>query len=388
MGDVNVAWFDILLAEDSMLDRPCGPCSVLVGAAGLPLWWMGMDGSSGRLGHEHVASISVQKNSKELLHRSIRQRLFNVQQEIILQPVSVVICTRDRTELLRRCLASVVHLDHPCYEVMVVDNAPSSNSTRELVEELGLNYVHEPRPGLDNARNAGIMAARHNIIAFTDDDVVVDRWWLRRINAVFMDERVEAVTGFVAPLSLSTKAQQLFEWGYGGMSHGFRRILFDGRRMSVAGKLHANSCGVGANMSYRKQALLRAGLFDPQLDVGTPSGGGGDVEMFSRLLFMGASIVYDPAVLVWHEHRKAMPALRRQVFNNGRSFGCHVFMSIRKGRVTAWEGLRFLLREWGWRWLLGNLAGGGRVSRSLLFFELLGMASSPYAYWRTRRRNA
>ena len=90
--------------------------------------------------------------------------------------VTVAVCTRDRTDDLARCLDSLSCLDYPALEVLVVDNAPSSNATERLVRTRYPNwrYVCEPRPGLNWARNRAIIESSGEIIAYTDDDVVVD----------------------------------------------------------------------------------------------------------------------------------------------------------------------------------------------------------------------
>src|SRR5215218_1333526 len=95
--------------------------------------------------------------------------------------VSVVICTRDRAESLCRTLVSVLGVQYPSFEVVVVDNAPRTDATRQVLAGLAderLRYVAEPRAGLSRARNCGVTAARGDIVAFTDDDVVVDPAWL------------------------------------------------------------------------------------------------------------------------------------------------------------------------------------------------------------------
>ncbi|MBO6511182.1 MAG: glycosyltransferase family 2 protein, partial [Roseibium sp.] len=69
-------------------------------------------------------------------------------------------------------------------------NAPSSSATEELLSETYLadgrvRYVREDRPGLARAHNTGLLYARGDILAFTDDDVVVDRHWVEAIEETF-----------------------------------------------------------------------------------------------------------------------------------------------------------------------------------------------------------
>ena len=102
--------------------------------------------------------------------------------------LSVVICTRDRPELLARCLDSLTPALDPADDVLVVDNAPSSQATQRLVQSRPPNrppirYVLEPRPGLDIARNRGIRESKGALVVYCDDDVIVEASWLRRLKA-------------------------------------------------------------------------------------------------------------------------------------------------------------------------------------------------------------
>jgi Glycosyl transferase family 2 len=141
---------------------------------------------------------------------------------------SVVICTRDRPELLSRCLASLCEQTFKPVEIIVVDNAPQSDLTRRLVEQTpDVRYVPERRPGLDVARNTGIRLRQGNVIAFIGDDVVAHLAWLKRLLAGFSCPTILAVTGLVLPLELETEVQLLFEryWSFNG---GYEPIVFGG----------------------------------------------------------------------------------------------------------------------------------------------------------------
>ncbi len=142
------------------------------------------------------------------------------------QAISIVVCTRNRTTHLANCLKALLELEYSNYEIIVVDNAPGNEDTRQLVATLPVRYVRENKPGLDWARNRGIAEAKHNIVAFTDDDALVDKYWLQVISKAFTNHEVMAVTGFVAPAELETGAQRVFELNYGGMAHGFTHRTF------------------------------------------------------------------------------------------------------------------------------------------------------------------
>jgi GT2 family glycosyltransferase len=228
-----------------------------------------------------------------------------------LRPVTVAICTRNRTTELERSLAAVLRLPDDDQELLVIDNAPSTDATYRFVATFPrVRYVCEPRPGLNVARNRALREARGELVAFCDDDAVVDRGWLRALAARFDAPGVMAVTGLTMPSELDTPAQKWFERHY-GFGRGFRSVVFD-RRHPLAG--HPGAPGVGANMALRRSVVRQVGGFDVALDAGTPTCSGGDNEMFSRILSAGYTIVYEPAALSWHRHRRSWRELRRQVY--------------------------------------------------------------------------
>ena len=246
--------------------------------------------------------------------------------------VTVAVCTRDRTEDLTRCLDSLARLAYPAHEVLVVDNAPTTDGTRILIEQHGgaVRYVREPRPGLDWARNRAIAEATGDVVAFTDDDVVVDPCWVGAISAAFAaDSSAAAVTGLVLPAELHTEAQVLFE-RYRSFGRGFqrRRVLARQGEGALAARYGlAGDYGTGANMAFRRELFDRIGPFDPALDVGTPARGGGDLEMFFRLLKEGHVLVYEPKAIVRHRHRRTLSELRGQITDHGISFSAYVVRS-------------------------------------------------------------
>lgn len=302
------------------------------------------------------------------------------------EPISVVICTRDRADLLAGCLKTVLALDYPHYEVVVIDNAPSSDATEKLAASLPVRYVRENRPGLDWARNRGIAEARHSIIAFTDDDVRVDRAWLRVIGNTFSDPEIMCVTGFIAPAELESDAQHLFEFKYGGMGKGFFRRTFRKSELNIDELLAAQTFGVGANMAYRSRVFSDIGHFDVALDVGTPAGGGGDLDMFHRLVAKGHMLVYEPAALVWHIHRRSQDSLRQQISDNGRSFGSYILACVRNRTVSSRQALRFVARQWFGRWIIPRLLRPRGFPRRLTLAEFAGAFRSPRAYRAAQKR--
>jgi GT2 family glycosyltransferase len=221
-----------------------------------------------------------------------------------------------------------LRVDYPSVELLVIDNASNDLRVQQLVRASypSVRYVRELRPGLNWARNRAILEARSEILAFVDDDVVVEPEWLRALATVFAQHPdVMVVTGLVIPYELESEAQALFEQ-HGGLGRGFARRwvrVAQGETLTRAGNV--TTFGTGANMAFRRAIFDRVGGFDPALDAGTVAAAGGDTEIFLRLLKAGSTLVYEPAAVVRHRHRREYGALRAQLTN--WSIGVHAALT-------------------------------------------------------------
>jgi GT2 family glycosyltransferase len=297
---------------------------------------------------------------------------------------TVAICTRERPGDLQQALTAVSALRGSDHDVLVVDNAPVSDSTRRVVQEFPrVRYVCEPTRGLDAARNRALREARGEIVAFTDDDARPEPEWLEALVANFGDPNVMCVTGLTLPVELETEAQELFE-EHCPFARGFKRHVFDGQRDNP---LVVGPVGAGANMALRRNVLARIGDFDERLDGGMPTRSGGDHEMFARILAAGYRIVYDPAAVSWHRHRRSHQELLDTVYGYG------------VGVYAMWTGMLLERRELGalklaWSWLRhGQVPVLARTWRSqdrnargaLVRAELRGCLYGPRAWFAARR---
>ena len=213
---------------------------------------------------------------------------------------TVIICTRNRKERLAATLESLqmlVTADCLTYEILVIDNG-SDDGTRELVLEFVARdpqkwkYFSEPEKGLSRARNCGIRHARGKIIAFTDDDVIVDPNWLSALwNAFESRPDVIAVQGKVL---LQEEIEHLPPWA------DPENLLFCTCYDPSPAPVYADTL-VGANMAFRGEVFEKHGLFDPRLGAGA-SGYFEETEFFMRLNYAKRKILYRPEALVFHEY--------------------------------------------------------------------------------------
>jgi GT2 family glycosyltransferase len=362
---------------------------ILIRAERQPIGWISFAGKGKeKITAAEIESAIIHEISPAIIHKAIYKAIkaFKLP-ELPNQGISVIVCTRDRTSQLKNCLASLMESDYENYEIIVVDNAPSNDETLHLCSKYPVTYIRELRPGLDWARNRGIKEASNDIIAFTDDDVKVDKYWLQSINNIFSNREVMGASGYVAPAEMETPAQELFEFGYGGMGHGFNRRFIHNEKISRQELFWASSFGIGANMAFRREVFSNCGLFHTALDVGTPSHGGGDIEMFHRIVSKGSLFVYDPCMMVWHFHRRTEDQLKKQVYDNGRSFGCYLIHCLRKSAIDPVTIFYFFFKEWFYKWNLKNLLSSHKIPRQYTWQEIKGMFSSPLAYYRTMKWN-
>ncbi|RUM23171.1 glycosyltransferase [Rhizobium vallis] len=228
--------------------------------------------------------------------------------------VSILICTKDRPDQLRRCLASIPEQSLRPIEIIVVDNASAGDETRRVVEEAGATYIREDRVGLDYARNAALRAATTEFVAFTDDDVVLHERWLENLMKAFDRPDIACVTGLVLPGELATPAQFIFEkhWGFG---RGYIRQDFNQDFYVSHARYGAPvwTIGAGASQAFRRKVFDEIGLFDVRLDMGA-AGCSGDSEYWNRLLHHGHVCRYEPTAVSWHFHRKDMKGLAKQIY--------------------------------------------------------------------------
>jgi O-antigen biosynthesis protein len=309
--------------------------------------------------------------------------------------VTVVLCTRDRPEGAVVTMRRLTGLRYEPFEIVVVDNAPSSEATKTaIMAEFGgdprVRYVREPRPGLSCARNCGVAAAAGDIVAFTDDDVRVDPRWLDGIVRGFGPaDDVACVTGLVATAEIDNAIQLYFHhrtaWGTALSQRIFD--LTDNRDDSPLYPYLVGIYGTGANFAMTKSALKELGPFDEALGAGSPCGGGEDVDMFLRVILAGHRLAYEPSAVVWHVHRAELSELSRQMTAYGS--GCtaaltamvmrnpQVLLKLAAGTVRGLQRITVIG---------GRVQGNPALPSGLMLREVCGMLAGPWLYVKGRRR--
>ena len=217
--------------------------------------------------------------------------------------ISVILCTYNRCQGLAKALTSAAALTLPPpdeWEVLVVDNN-SNDRTREVVESFCqrypgcFRYIFEPKQGKSHALNAGLRNARGEILAFTDDDVILEPAWLQNLTASLRGNEWAGAGGRV----LAQRTFALPPWL--SVEESFTRgplALFDLGPQPE----DLSEAPIGSNMAFRKFVFEKYGDF--RTDLGPRPGSeirNEDSEFGSRLMKAGERLRYEPSAVVYHE---------------------------------------------------------------------------------------
>jgi glycosyltransferase involved in cell wall biosynthesis len=238
--------------------------------------------------------------------------------------ISVVICTYNRAKSLGVAVESVAAQSLPeslTWEIVVVDNN-SPDQTRQVVEGLQsrhpelIRYVLERQQGISHARNAGIMAARGEIVAFLDDDETATEDWLSNLTANLHSGEWAGAGGRVLPPASFTPPPWL------SIKSSFARGPLAAFDLGLEpGDLKEPS--FGANMAFRREVFDKHGGFRTDLGrAGKNMLSNEDTEFGRRLMVAGLRLRYEPSALTYHpvdESRLKKEYFLRWWFNKGRS---------------------------------------------------------------------
>lgn len=253
--------------------------------------------------------------------------------------LSVVVPSRDRPEMLARCLASVRASLRPGDELVVVDSASrDAAAVAAAAAGAGAALVRCDRPGVNRARNAGWRAAAHPLLVFTDDDVVVDTGW---------------AAGFAACAGAHPEAAFLTGW-VGVPEHqqrGYEVAIKDDVVPAVLDRGTRGILGHGASMAVRRDALAAVGGWDEALGSGGRFRSAPEVDLFDRLLGEGRTGRFCPEARAWHDQWRAGTQIARLHVRYGVGAGARLAKLVRTDR----RRFRHVARECWWDWGLAAL---------------------------------
>ncbi len=257
--------------------------------------------------------------------------------------VSVVCCSYNGEATIRDTLTGLAKLDHPDYEVIVIDDG-STDATAAIARSYGARVVSTPNQGLSAARNLGLEEATGKIVAYIDDDAYPEPDWLTYLVTRF----AEGYCGVGGPNLLPPEDGAVAECvanAPGGPCH----VLLSDREAE-----HIPGC----NMAFEKRWLERVGGFDPLFRAA-----GDDVDLCWRLQEAGGSLGFHPAAVVWHHRRSSLSRYWRQQVGYGKAEALLARKWPQKYNSAAhipWSG-----RIYGRGLTQPLLAGAGRVYQGM-----------------------
>lgn len=217
--------------------------------------------------------------------------------------ISVIIATHNRCEKLKDTLNSLLSIkatDKFSHEVIIVDNQ-SKDDTKKTVESCQdkfrgrLRYLFVEKKGKSNALNQAIRLSKSEIIAFTDDDVIVDENWLDQIAICLNSYECDVLGGRIIPILPARTPRWIVECK--DVISG--PLVMQDYGESVRPYEPSMAPFAGANMIVKREALAESGLFLATIGPGT-SINGEDTELFSRLISLNKKIYYCGKALIWH----------------------------------------------------------------------------------------
>ena len=251
--------------------------------------------------------------------------------------VSAVICTRNRPDMIRQAVTSVLANDHPDFDLTIIDQS-TTEDTRQAIADLidsdpRLVYVHTVEAGLSRAYNTGVGRTAGDVLAFTDDDCIAPTDWLSTIVTAFeADDEADLLYGQVVPARLDddsavlTPLLRIDQPERLGREHGFRVF------------------GMGANFAARRRLFDRIGGFDEILGGGGPLKSSQDYDLAYRTYRAGSVIALRPEIAIRHDGRREhadWPALLKNYgIGDGAFYAKHV-------RCRDPYALWLLVRRWG-----------------------------------------
>jgi len=236
-------------------------------------------------------------------------------------PVSVVIPTVGRPELVAQALDSLGRCDPRAAEVLVVDQSVDG-SVAEVVQRfshVGARLVSLEPPNLSRARNLGLAEAAEDFVLFIDDDCTVHESWAETGWRLLDADPDRIVTGRVL-----------------GTSANVPSVREDDERHDYTGELRCEVLYPN-NMAARRTALLEFGGFDERFQ-----GAGEDLDLCYRWLRAGRSLWFEPELVVWHHDWRSPPELSRLYERYWREQARFYGKHLRRGDVRV---VRFVVRD-------------------------------------------
>jgi GT2 family glycosyltransferase len=315
---------------------------------------LGTTVSAGGASAEEVSERQDSERRKLLQHK---QSVATTGMATVEAPrASVIVATRDRPEMLERCVTSILANEHDDFELIVVDQ---SDARTVLPSDPRLRHVHTGTIGKSAALNVGIDEARGAILAFTDDDCTASRRWLADAESLFLaNPEVEMAFGALLPIEHDSSRFHIQGNQLGARTF---RIMRGRRRSYVRG-------GAGANLVARRRVFDLIGEWDEQIGPGSRFKGCEEWDIYYRALASGAAVALAPRPEVLHWGIRSLEDSQElawdYAYGEGAVIGKHLRLAdfgmvmpafcillgdVLDGMRSLWRGQRPGVRSFIWK---------------------------------------
>lgn len=252
--------------------------------------------------------------------------------------IDVVIPTRNRGNLIVETVESLINITQTDVAIWIIDQS-EGDETHEAIsrylDDERLHYIKSDQKGSNIARNLGISVGEAPIVAFTDDDCVVDINWVLEILQAFKDQTVDAVFGRVVDHSIGLAGETVTEGIRIAVKDDPKRQVFSGNRFKL-------DFGHGACMAFRRTMLEKINGFDPLLGNGGPLKSWPERDIGYRILKSKGTIVYEPNIFVHHKQWRSWEGVKATQQNYGFGAGAIAARYLKSGDL----GGVYLMLEW------------------------------------------
>lgn len=242
--------------------------------------------------------------------------------------VSIVVGVRNEEKYIAECIESLFQVDYPkeCYEIIIVDGM-STDDTQNIIKRYPVKLILNEKKNVAAARNLGVKNAQGDLIAFTDGDCKVDKFWLKTLVKEFANapDDVACVGGPnlifdtdpVFARVVGYAQETLMGSGGSAQSHGYTK------------KQYVQSIP-NCNALYKKSAIEKVGFFDEYFVMGQ------DGDLNYRMQKAGYRFWYVPEAKVLHHRRATLKSFSIRMFK----YGAWMAELFRKhGELVRWYAL-------------------------------------------------
>ncbi|MFT5196601.1 MAG: glycosyltransferase involved in cell wall biosynthesis [Cellvibrionaceae bacterium] len=252
--------------------------------------------------------------------------------------IDIVVPTYNRGDLILETVESLLATDHTDISIWIIDQSAddlTEKTISPLLTDNRLNYVHSVKKGSNLARNLGISLGQAPIVAFTDDDCIVDTQWIGTTLEAFEQAKVDAVFGRIIDQSIGLPGEQITDGLKIAVKDDPVRKLFHGNRFKL-------DFGHGANMAFRRCVLDSIFGFDPLLGNGGPLRSWPEKDIGYRILAKNGMILYEPDMIIYHKQWRSWSGIKVTQRNYGFGAGAIGARYLKNG---DWGGI-YLMFEW------------------------------------------